>query len=83
MQLKLSEENLDANTVVASGDVHFSLPVTGEIRCTCSLPDDWQLFLDKLKNRGKGSVNINSSITMGEQMAMQLIGRYVVSLRNL
>ena len=83
MQLKLCEENLDANTVIASGDVGFFLPVTGELSCTCSLPDDWPLFLQKMCDRGKASVNMISAIGTGDETAMQFNGRYVVSLRNL
>ncbi|MCZ6502831.1 MAG: YiiD C-terminal domain-containing protein [Gammaproteobacteria bacterium] len=83
MQLKLCEENLDANTVVASGDVSFSLPVSEELYCICSLPDDWQFFLQKLHDRGKGSVGMISTITASEKTAMQFKGRYVVSLLNL
>ncbi len=83
MQLKLCEENLDANTVVAGGDVSFSLPVSEELYCTCSLPDDWQFFLEKIRDRGKGTVGMISTITVGKNTAMQFNGRYVVSLRNL
>lgn len=83
MQLKLCEEHLDANTVVASGDVSFLLPVTGELCCTCSLPDDWPLFLQKIHGKGKGSVNMVSAITTDDEAAMQFNGCYVVSLRNL
>ena len=82
MQLKLSEENLDANTVVASGDVTYSRPVKQELSCTCSLPADWNQFLGKLHEKGKGSVTMVSTISTDEGSAMQFNGTYVVRLRG-
>lgn len=83
MQLKLCEENLDANTVVASGDVTYSRPVIQELSCTCQLPADWHQFLDKLHDRGKGSVQMVSTINTEEGIAMQFKGVYVVRLRTM
>lgn len=83
MQLKLCEENLDANTVVAGGDVTYARPVVQELSCTCSLPDDWGPFLQKLQRKGKGSVTMVSTISTDEGIAMQFTGVYVVRLREM
>lgn len=82
MQLKLCEENLDANTVVASGDVTYSRPVIQELSCTCSLPGDWNQFLRKLHQKGKGSVLMVSTISTEEGIAMQFNGTYVVRVQG-
>jgi thioesterase domain-containing protein len=83
MQLKLCEENLDGNTVVAGGDVTYSAPVAEDFTCRCSLPDNWQQFLEKLKTRGKASVAMSSIISAENAEAMQFNGTFVVRLSNL
>jgi thioesterase domain-containing protein len=82
MQLKLSEENLDGNTVVAGGDVSYSAPVAEDFTCRCSLPEDWPLFLSKLKTKGKASIGMTSVVSANGLDAMQFNGHFVVRLRN-
>ena len=82
MQLKLCEENLDGNTVVAGGDVTFSAPVTEDYTCRCSLPDGWPQFLEKLKSKGKAAVGMSSIVSAHGGEAMQFNGHFVVRLRN-
>ena len=82
MQLKLSEEELDGNTVVAGGDVSYSAPVAEDFTCRCSLPDDWPQFLLKLKTRGKASVGMRSVVSASGTDSMQFNGHFVVRLRN-
>jgi thioesterase domain-containing protein len=82
MQLKLCEEMLDGNTVVAGGDVSYSMPVTEDFTCRCSLPEDWPQFLLKLKTKGKASIGMNSVVSASGTDSMQFNGRFVVRLRN-
>jgi len=82
IQLKLSEENLDGNTVVAGGDVSYTVPVTEDFSCCCTLPNDWPRFMAKLKDKGKASVTMKSVVSAHGGEAMQFTGRFVVRLRE-
>ncbi|MBD3649651.1 MAG: YiiD C-terminal domain-containing protein [Pseudomonadales bacterium] len=74
LQLKLSELNLDCNTVIAGGDVSYSLPVYEELNCECAVHDNWPEVISKLRKKGKGSLVLTSKITTGDGAAMSFTG---------
>ncbi|HIG40467.1 MAG: YiiD C-terminal domain-containing protein [bacterium] len=78
IQLKLSELNLSANTVIAGGDVSYSAPVFEELVCQCRLPDEYDTFVDRLKSKGRASITLQSNFMVDASIAMAFSGRYVV-----
>ncbi|NIQ97202.1 MAG: thioesterase, partial [Desulfuromonadales bacterium] len=58
LQLKLSAEDLDCNTVIAGGDVDYSLPVLEALRCECRLPETWPAVVDALRKKGKARLEL-------------------------
>lgn len=82
LQLKLGELDIDAETVIASGDVSYSRPVFADFQCVCSLPDKWPAFEERLTARGKAPIKLAPCILVDGQAAMQLTGTYVVIERR-
>lgn len=78
LQMKMTELDVEANTVIAGGDVSYSVAVTSALTCHCELPPDYQGFVDKLGSRGKASIQLKSEFYEGDQLAMQFSGTYVV-----
>ncbi len=78
MQLKLSERQLDCNTVIADAEVSFQQPIVGDLLCHCSLPEDAASFFDTLTRTGKASLTMSSSFEHDGEMAMRLLGTYLV-----
>ena len=83
MQLKLSEHDLDGNTVIAGGDVGYASPVADELVCTCPVPPEFDAFIDRLKERGRAGIAMPSVFTADDgEAAMNFNGKYVVRLRR-
>lgn len=82
MQLKLSELELDCNTVVMGADVKYSRPVYDDLVCHCCLPDDADEVFRTLKRNHKVSTSMTSTYYCGDDVAMQLEGRYHLKLRS-
>ena len=80
LQLKLSELGIQANTVIAGGDVGYSAPVFEDIRCELELPNEYEAFADRLRSEGRGSITLNSFIFLENSgvPAMSFNGKYVV-----
>ena len=86
MQLKLTELDMDGNTVIAGGGVTYSRPVFEELVCRCAVPPEWPTFEEKLRTRGKGSIGMASTFHLADdpdgEPAMAFEGNYVVRLRE-
>ena len=80
LQLKLGELKLSANTVVAGGEVGYSAPVFEDLLCSCDLPEEYPAFVDKLKNKGRASIQLTANIILESGSAMMFSGKFVVSL---
>jgi thioesterase domain-containing protein len=78
VQLKLSELGIEANTVIAGGEVSYDLPVLSQIRCECTLSKDYPDFVKKLTVKGKASLTLEPKIVLGHQDAMSFSGKFVV-----
>ncbi|MFT5561037.1 MAG: thioesterase domain-containing protein [Candidatus Azotimanducaceae bacterium] len=78
LQLKLAEMKVEANTVIAGGDVSYSHPVFETLHCEIELPDAYPAFRDKFLETGKASILLTSNIMLDGQSAMAFSGKYVV-----
>lgn len=78
VQLKLGELAIEANTVVAGGEVSYSKPVFDALVCRCTLPESYQAFVAKLQKKGKASLTLNTEIILPEGPAMAFSGKFVV-----
>jgi thioesterase domain-containing protein len=79
IQLKLSEMNLDCNTVIGKGEVAYKRPVFDNFGCTCTLPKDFPAFASLLKDTGKAGIQLDAVVTVDGKPAMILTGQYVVT----
>ncbi|MCB1644395.1 MAG: YiiD C-terminal domain-containing protein [Pseudomonadales bacterium] len=80
LQLKMTELGLDTNTVIAGGDVSYDKPVFGQLICVCELPAGYTTFTEKLRERGKASLAMQTRIIVNDETAMTFSGKYVVLL---
>ena len=78
LQLKLAELDIKANTVIAGGDVSYSLPVFETLHCEIKLPENYAGFKDKLVATGKASISLTTNILVQGECAMAFNGKYVV-----
>lgn len=79
IQLKLSEMNLDCNTVIGKGEVAYKRPVFDNFGCTCTLPADFPAFARILEDTGKAGIKLDAVVTVDGKPAMILTGQYVVT----
>jgi len=78
LQLKLAEMKVNANTVIAGGDVSYSQPVFSTLHCEIELPATYPTFREKLLETGKASILLTSNILLDGESAMAFNGKYVV-----
>ena len=78
IQLKLSELNIEANTVIAGGDVSYDLPVLSQLKCECKLEENYTEFVNKLTEKGKASLILKPEIVLDHVSAMSFSGKFVV-----
>lgn len=78
MQLKLSELQLDCNTVIMGAEVTYQRPVFEDLVCTCRLPDNAAALFEELAHAGKMSTRMTSRYTVADKTAMEVVGRYHV-----
>lgn len=82
MQLKLSEQLLDCNTVVMDGEVSYKRPVYDDLVCKCTLPDDADTLFETLRNEGSTSTRLTSVFECPDgRAAMTMTGRYHLKQR--
>lgn len=78
IQLKLSELYIEANTVIAGGDVSYDLPVLSQLKCECKLEENYTEFVNKLTKKGKASLILKPTIVLDHANAMSFSGKFVV-----
>ena len=82
IHLKLTELGLDGNTVIAGGEVEYATAVDDTLACHCSLPQNWNEFIERLQVKGKASILLSSTIEHGGHAAMSFQGTYVIRLNS-
>lgn len=81
LQLKLGEERLTANTVIAGGEVSYLAPVLEDFTCESTLPAQavYTQFLETLKSNNRAKLKLESDIFCKGVVSMKFEGRYVIS----
>lgn len=82
LELKMSELGVEADIVIAGGDVSYRAPVLEDFTCRCELPESWPAFVDRFSSRGKASVVLTPTVFVQDEAAMELTGTYVVIRRE-
>ena len=82
LELKMCELGVEADIVIAGGNVRYRAPVFEDFTCRCELPGSWQAFVDRFSSRGKASVELTPTVYVQNVAAMELGGTYVVIARE-
>ena len=79
VHLLLEQKGMPFNLAVVSSETEYRKPVTQDFIAESSLPskDQVQLFLEKLRTKGKASLALESRIMQGEEVALDYKGIYV------
>ena len=85
LQLKVAELGIEANTVIAGGELGYAAPVFEDIHCELNLPDEYDGFSERLMTKGKASIQLTSNVRLASDRtdseplnAMNFSGKYVV-----
>lgn len=82
VQLKLSERQLDCNTVISKAEASYLKPIYEDLRCTALLPEGSDRLLDQLAEDGRARMHIVSRYGMADETAMSVEGTYHLALRS-
>lgn len=87
LQLKLTELNLDCETVIAEGTVSYLKPMLQDFVCTAALPADYQALFTRLATRGRVTMAMTATIAAATKEtepspAMTLTGNYHLKQRQ-
>jgi thioesterase domain-containing protein len=82
LQLELTARSLDANVVIADGNVTYRRPVFSDFQCVCDFPEEAVVSLDRLTSEGKAALKLVPRIEVDGKVAMELSGNYVVLLTS-
>ena len=80
IELALADLDRPSNTVIANTDVGYKRPVFEDFDCICELPETWDSCRETLLENGRASLILKPSVVVGDDVAMTLSGRYVISL---
>lgn len=80
LQLELTARSLNANVVIADGEVSYRRPVFSDFKCVCDFPEAAAQALDTLSTNGKTALTLTPRIEVDGKLAMELKGNYVLSL---
>ena len=77
-RLALRRAGLKAELVIGRCEVRFLSPVTSDFRAVCAWPSDADVsvFLDGVRTRGKGRLELAPEIVAGDTVAARLQARY-------
>lgn len=79
LHLKLREAGVNADVMIHRSSATYSLPVTHTIRARCELPDipEYERFINDVRSRGRGTIQLSACIMSGARTAVEFMGNYV------
>jgi len=79
LRLKLNEAGLNKKSIVIQeAHTRYLLPVTGELRASCTLTSDVLTeFLHPLQNKGRARITLTVTIHQQDKTAVEFTGNYV------
>ena len=78
----LLDHGLTASAMVAESSMRYLKPVRGDFRSVCECRDEGKIaeFAAKLKTAGKGSINLETTVSADGIVAARFSGRYVAKI---
>jgi thioesterase domain-containing protein len=78
--LLLEEQGLAGKIVIQDCSVRYLRPVTWDFRAHCQLPEPATVerFLHVFRRRGVARIELRAEIVQEREVAVELVGRYVV-----
>ncbi|AKH21220.1 YiiD C-terminal domain-containing protein [Sedimenticola thiotaurini] len=78
LHLKFEDEGVPAHSVLGDARITYSLPVRGEIKARCRLPDDgsYETFIESLRAGKRSRLELTAEILVGEKVAVRFVGSY-------
>ena len=82
VQLQIGKMNIVGNTVVGRSEASFLRPVLKHLTCRCSLPNDFDVFQEKLSVKGKSRILLITEVVEDGEIAMTTSSQFVVKNRH-
>lgn len=82
LHVALEAEGIAAKLVVQSTQIDYSRPVSEDLRAETCRPADWADFVERLRTRGKGRIDLVTRIAAGDGDGVVLRGRYAAALET-
>jgi thioesterase domain-containing protein len=78
LHLRFEEEGIPAHCVLGSADIVYQLPVRGDIKARCRLPDDDSVsqMIQNLKRGEKARIELKAEIHTEDGIAVVYTGSY-------
>lgn len=78
--LLLREQGLPGKIVIQDSNIRYLTPVTRDFTARCPLPAeaDVERFLQMVRRRGRGRLELRVEIVEDDRIAVEFTGRYVV-----
>ncbi|MCP5409284.1 MAG: YiiD C-terminal domain-containing protein [Chromatiaceae bacterium] len=78
LHLKYEAAGLEVLSVLGDASIKYFLPVKGEIRALCRLPEDgtFEPFMKRVGNRERAAITLVTEIWSDERVAARFRGRY-------
>ncbi|WP_428608740.1 YiiD C-terminal domain-containing protein [Sedimenticola sp.] len=78
LHLKYEDEGLDAHSVLGDAKISYRLPVTGEIKARCRLPEDgsYEAFIESLRAGKRSRIELTAEILVDRGVAVRFTGSY-------
>jgi thioesterase domain-containing protein len=78
LHLKVKEEGISGDIMIHESTVSYSQPVTDDWEVSCTLPEaaEYAQFIEKLRNKGRARLALESHIMVGNGIAVSFRGSY-------
>lgn len=79
--LQARQRGINPNMVVSHGEIDYIAPVNDErivARCNTQIDTDWQGFFERLDERGRAKVSLQSEIICNGKTAVSFSGDYAI-----
>jgi len=78
LHLKFEDEEVPAHSVLGDARITYSLPVRGEIKARCRLPDDgsYETFIENLRAGKRSRLELTAEILVDQKVAVRFVGSY-------
>jgi thioesterase domain-containing protein len=78
LHLRFEEEGIPAHCVLGRADIVYMLPVKGDIKARCRLPEDGSVsqMIQKLKSGNKARIELKAEIYTEDGIAVVYTGNY-------